>query len=173
MLALAAVGAQGQQIITGDNINDFNAVTLTGRMSVEMIPADKPAVTMELHGINPKQVTWGVTGSSLDIRMKPATPRDGALIVKIYYREVQQITANGADVRIPQPLESPMFTAEISTGAKLTAVLDCKDVRLKATGNSAVLIEGRHYRMRSRDLRRPMLFSIAANALSYGIGTLL
>ena len=38
---------------------------------------------------------------------------------------------------------------------------------------SAVLIEGRHYRMRSRDLRRPMLFSIAANALSYGIGTLL
>ncbi|MDR2885184.1 MAG: DUF2807 domain-containing protein [Rikenellaceae bacterium] len=141
-LAVAA-GVRAQQLISGENITDFNTVSLSGQMSVEMIPSDKPAVAMELHGVNPNQVTWGVTGSTLSIKVKPAAAKEGALIVRIYYTKVQSITAVTSDVRIPQPLESVMFSADISSGAKFTAALDCLDAQIKVTGNSAAQIEGR------------------------------
>ncbi len=141
-LLAGVVGAQAQQVIKGEDINDFTSVSLVGSMSVEMLPADKPGVYMELHGIDPGQVSWNVNKGTLAIKVRPAQQKPGALAVKIYYRHLTSLTSNGADVIFKEVLTEDLFAADMTTGAKLTATLDCRDFTLSLTGNSAAQIEG-------------------------------
>lgn len=142
LAVLAGYGAAAQQLIKGEDIEDFTRVSFVGGMSVELIPADKPAVHMELHGVEPGQVTWNVTGGLLTVKVRPAQQKDGALLVKVSYRSLESISSNGADVIFRDTLRSEMLTVDATTGAKLSGVLDCRDLQLRLTGNSAAQLEG-------------------------------
>jgi hypothetical protein len=143
ILAATVFAARGQQMINGENIADFNAVNLSGQMSVELIPADKPAVEMELHDFDSNRLTWGVTGTVLNIRVKPSGSKGGTMLVRIFYRSVQSLAVSAADVRIGEPLRSVMLDVDLSAGARLGAALECVDVKVDATGNSAAQFTGR------------------------------
>lgn len=143
-LLAATTCVKAQQVIKGQGVGDFKEVTLVGNMGVELRQADAPGIEIELKDVDAKQVSWSVGNQGLNVRYRPMSIKTGGYVkVKIYYRSLESVSTNGAEVMIADEVRSGMFTADITSGAKFTGKFDCVDLQVHLTGNSAAQIEGK------------------------------
>ncbi len=141
ILLAGSFGARAQQVICGAQLNEFKSVSLIGNMSAELVRSDTLGVCMELVELDPKYITWSVSGGTLTIKSRPLQ-KNSMLKVKIFYTEMESLALNGAEALFSTPVTARAFTAALSSGAKLVASVDCFDIDLKLTGNSAAQIDG-------------------------------
>lgn len=143
VLALFGVTAQAQQNIHSENISEFNAIELSGKMVVELIPASTSMVDITLHNSQPNKLEWKVEDGVLSIRLKPGGGTASSADVQIHYNaSISQIKVAEASLKVHEVLESPMLDIDLSAGATLTARVEGMDLSLKATGNSAANLTG-------------------------------
>ena len=133
-----------QQTIRSDKISWFNTVALTGNMVVELIPADTSKINIELKDTDITKLEWGVTDSTLSVKLRPVngTSKKGSATVVICYQVLDNLRVSGAEVKTVDTVEGGVMQFDLSSGAKLTAAVNCKDMELKLSGNSVAQISG-------------------------------
>ena len=63
--------------------------------------------------------------------------------LRIYYRELDMLDINGADVRLANAVTEPMFDLTVSGGVTFEAEFDVRDLKVEVTGKSLLKLTGR------------------------------
>ena len=143
-LGAAAQGGQGsRQSIKGHDLDKFSAVSLSGRLNVEIIPSGKDSISITLYDTELDKLKWNVSKDVLSVTLKPLPAGKGGADVKIYLAQPPlTLISAGADVLIREKMKSLTCAMTISNGAKLTAAIDCTDFELSISGASIAAITG-------------------------------
>lgn len=140
---LLTVNTVSAQSVRSESVSDFATASFTGKVSVELIPADENKVEIALENTDANNLVWGVSNGTLSIRLKSGGGRSpGRATVKVYYKALASIRLNGADAITKGVWEGDMLSVELSSGAALTAEASCLDMEIKATGNSIAQFSG-------------------------------
>lgn len=140
---LSAICSYGQQSIASDRVDPFNALTINGNVSVELIAADANSIDIMLYDADITKFKWLVKNGSLNISLGSGgkgTPRAEA---KIYYADtLSYISISGGQIAARTPLEGIALRVDMTGGASAALQFDMLDVEISATGNSAAEFSG-------------------------------
>ncbi len=143
ILTLTLNAANAQQLIRGEKISDFHSLNVSGKVTVELVKAAENAVTIELSGTDPTRLEWGVQSGVLNLKLRPTPGGQGSAKVKLAYRDLDAIKANGGDLMFVDTLSARMLTIDLSGGAKFSATIDAVDLEMKVAGNSVAELKGK------------------------------
>jgi len=140
----AQAPAQPKQTrLRSDAMDNFSKVTLSGKLNTEFIPSGKDSITITLIDSELDKFKWNVTNDELSASLRPSSGGRGRAEIKIYYaKPIASINGLGSDIFIQQSFKSQMLVLSVSAGGKLTAAVDCLDLELNASGNSAASLTG-------------------------------
>ena len=140
--AVATVSAQ-QTRIHADQMERFSRISLSGKLNVEFIPSGKDSLSITLTDSNVDKFKWNVDKEELSMSLRPSSGGKGSAEIKLYYTQpVGAIAVSGSDVLIRDALKSSILSLNVGGGGKLTAQLECLDLDLAVSGNSAVSLTG-------------------------------
>ncbi len=131
------------QKIVGDDVSDFRAVSLSGKFTAEFVHGDKPGLTIEGANLEVTRVEWGVTNGVLSVKLKPGSKVNENIRVTVVYQELETIKLNGGDAFIRDTLSAMMFDLELQGASKFSGTVDCSDISIVASGNSAATVSGK------------------------------
>jgi len=150
LCALAATASAQQPVqspqqtrLRSDAMDKFSKLTLSGKLSVELIPSGRDSITINLIDSELSRFKWNIADNELSASLRPSPGGKGRAEIKIYYAApIVSVVSSGADVLIGQPLKCKLLAMAISGGGKLTAAVECADLELSASGNSAASLTG-------------------------------
>lgn len=131
-----------QQSIKSENVSDFTNVDLSGKLCVEMIPAQQNSIEVELIKAEITKFKWTAVDGTLTIALRPSQSSEAKAIVKIYYKTLNEISVSSSEVIFNEPVVSNLMAIKLSSGATVTAKVDCMDLEIEASSNSAIACSG-------------------------------
>ena len=133
-----------QQIVKAERVGDFMSAVFSGKISVELIPADENTVSIELHDTDISRLDWGVSNGTLSVKLKPGggSSSAGSASVKVYYRTLDNLSLNGAEAITQGALTAEILTIDLTAGAKLTAAVQATDFTMRVANNSVAQLNG-------------------------------
>ena len=146
LLAVCTV-SRAQQVIRSENINTYNALEFTGKVTVEMTKAQNNNSTIEITLVETDagRLDWGVRADgTLYVRLRPnASNSRAAAEVKLSYNAFKSLKASGAGVVFGDVVEAGILDIEVSSGGTFSGEVDVQDVSFRVTGNSAADVKGK------------------------------
>ena len=141
LICLAAVicntaAAQGQELTF--ELDAFSTLRVAGNLSVEIKPQQLgkgPSMTVRLNGNDAKSFVWSNRSDRLAVKMNYPVKGDKAVLTTII--------ADGADVIASSDAYSKMLDVIVKGGSNLNADIDCKDLKVKVTGESVAILSGK------------------------------
>ncbi len=143
MLAIAST-ASTQEIIKSTEIGDFQTITLTGKLAVELVPSPVNGIEVALYESAADRFRWSVNGAGeLSMSLRPTVGKKSRADVRILYNaDLQDITANETRLTATEYIETHCIHIGLSGGASANLAIDAKDLELEVKGNSAATIKG-------------------------------
>jgi hypothetical protein len=142
MLVMAGV-ATAQEIIKSTEIGDFQTITLTGNLIVELVPAEANGIEVNLYDSAADKFRWNVKDGVLAIALRPTVGQKPRAEVRIHYKSaLQVVSATESRLTSAKPIKAHCLRIELSSGASASLDIDVQDLELEARGNSAVAIKG-------------------------------
>ncbi|MDL2320054.1 DUF2807 domain-containing protein [Alistipes sp. OttesenSCG-928-B03] len=142
LFLFATVSLHAQQIIKSDQVADFHAVSVSGNINVELIPAAENSVDIQLYDSDIKKFKWSVSNGTLSLSLRPTSGAKARADVRVYYKGALQ-NISVVDARVTaMDLISHTLRISVAGGANFTADLDAQDLELEVTGNSVALVSG-------------------------------
>ena len=137
--------AAAQEMIKSKEIGDFQAVTLSGNIAVEFIPANANSIDVSLFESAADKFRWSVSADGvLSIALRPTVGKNSRAEIRIYYKAaLQRITASEARLIATKPIEAHCLRVDLTGGASANLAIDAKDLELNTKGNSAAAITGK------------------------------
>lgn len=143
MAALATAAAaqvMAQRTVSADNIGDFDALKLSGKMNVELIAADTTGIALELLDTDTRNLSWGIENGRLSITLRPV--KNARADVKVYYKSLDYIAVSDASVTAADTLRSPMLDITAGSAAKVELAAVCSDIAASLSGSASVKLSG-------------------------------
>lgn len=148
LICLAAVicntaAAQGQELTF--ELDAFSTLRVAGNLSVEIKPQQLgkgPSMTVRLNGNDAKSFVWSNRSDRLAVKMNYPVKGDKAVLT-VYCDGITTIIADGADVIASSDAYSKMLDVIVKGGSNLNADIDCKDLKVKVTGESVAILSGK------------------------------
>jgi len=143
-ISIVVASAQEKRTqIRSDRMEKFSKVSLSGKLSVELIPSGKDSLSIVLTDSELDKLKWSVTKEVLSVSLRPTPGGKGKAEVRIYYSQpIDAVTVSGSDVLFRERLKNKMLSFTVGGGGKLTAQAEALDLELSASGNSAVSLTG-------------------------------
>lgn len=139
----AVTALQAQQTIKSDGFENFRAVSLSGKINVELIPGDTNRIDVTLHETDLKRFKWSVSEGVLSANLRPTSGRDAHATIRLQYATpLREITVTGANLTTTEYVESDMLKISVSGGASANIDVETLDLELNVTGNSMVMLKG-------------------------------
>lgn len=142
VLMLMSTMLFAQQSIKSENVSDFTNVSLSGKLCVEMIPAQQNSIEVELIKSEITKFKWTSVDGTLMLSLRPSQSSEATAIVKIYYKAINEISVSGSEVIFNEPIISNLLAIKLSSGATVTANVDCMDLEIEVSSNSALVCSG-------------------------------
>ncbi len=145
LTVLFGFAANAQQTIQSDKMDAYNAIEITGNVTVEMTKAsDKSSIEIKLNNTTIDKLDWGVKNGTLFVRLKPNVGNSGANAeVKLAYNPFNRLKVSGANVAVQDTVKSLMLDVDVSAGGTLGLnYLDVADLLINVNGNSVANIGG-------------------------------
>ena len=134
---LAAVYSYGQQSIASDQVEAFNAMSVSGNISVELVEAGSNKVDIVLYDADITKFKWGVKNGTLNLSLSGGGKTIPRAEAKIYYADtLQYVSVSGGQITARQPLAGVAMRVDLSGGASAALQFDMLDLELNCTGNS-------------------------------------
>lgn len=133
----------GQQTISSENISEFNAISLNGNISAQLIKSDTNKIDIILTDVDINKFKWNLKSGTLNVDLNSGPRGKGHADVKIHYAgPINAISVSGGELITPEVIESNMLRFSVNGGAKVTAKFEVMDLDANITGNSVVLLSG-------------------------------
>ncbi|GHU99978.1 hypothetical protein FACS1894159_04900 [Bacteroidia bacterium] len=134
--------------ISSAQLSDYSKLSLIGPLNVEWILADSNIVDIRLSDVDMPYLKCGVEQDQLTISLKPRLGKSKTDQqkgeVKIYTSHaVPIITVMGSTLLMPNTYSRSARTINVGGGGKVSGQLDCMDMELNVSGNSAVVFTGK------------------------------
>lgn len=143
--ALVCVSMQlsAQQTVNSGNVGDFNSLSVSGNMNVELILSDQNRLDIQLFDSDVSKLRWGVENNKLSVSLRTSLTNSKARAeVKIYYKAIDELTVSGAQVTSQEVITSDMMDIKVINKGGLIVELKCMDLNVSATGISIVQLKG-------------------------------
>jgi len=124
-------------------IDDFDELSVTGLIEVELMQGDKPGITIISEGITMDKIVTENDGRRLKISMKPGFYRDVHVAVKLTYTYLSSIRLQaGAALYSAYIIHSDRLEIRAGSGSKIDAELDVASVSIKVGEGSRAILSG-------------------------------
>lgn len=142
-LLISTALSYGQQTISSENITEFNAVSLNGNITAELIPSDTNKIDIILTDVDINKFKWNIKSGALNVNLNSGPKGKGHADVKIHYTgPLSEISVSGGELSSPEVIESNMLRFVVNGGAKVTLDFNVMDLDANITGNSVTLMSG-------------------------------
>jgi hypothetical protein len=142
MVVMTTVFAQNSTI-TIDKLDPFKELQVNGKIELFITnnPNSSQSMTIDANGNDPNQVKWWNTEGVLQIRFSPKS-KEQPVIIRLNAHSLETIDVQVASVTIEGVWSGSLLTANLATGAKFTATIECKDLKVSMQTAAAAHISG-------------------------------
>jgi hypothetical protein len=143
-LALLAetVSINAQNRITID-LDDFNSLSVSGRIDVELIPSDSKEMSITSKNGQPDEVNVENKEGELKIKIRPKFNKNDIISVKLPYRSLIRIESlAGAVINSARDIEVEDLELNVATGGKIELSVKAKNITARITQVSDIILYG-------------------------------
>jgi hypothetical protein len=141
---VVTISAMSQnQTVTVDKLDPFGKLQVNGKIElfVTIDPEAEQSMRVEMNENDPTLLKWWVTEGALQIKFSPKS-KGQPVKIRLNCRTLESIDVQVASVTIEGTWASKMLTANLATGAKFSAEISCKDLRVTMQSGATALIKG-------------------------------
>ncbi len=144
LLFSMVVNASAEEVVQSLKIGDFQKITLSGNINVELIPANENAIEAKIYESLADKFRWNVNDSgTLEVSMKPTVGSNSRADVRIYYKgALHEVRTNQANVMSTHAIQANCLRVEVVGGGNAGLKIDAKDLEVDVRGNSAASFSG-------------------------------
>ncbi|MBQ8863172.1 MAG: DUF2807 domain-containing protein [Rikenellaceae bacterium] len=145
LIALAAFSAaHAQDAIDIDQMDGFHSIRITGNLSVEIVATPhNPAMHVDLMGNDVKRFDWSIKDSVLNISFSVNSKSNATKLTVWTNTPIRGMVVRRADVQLNLLRPTLLCDVTLREGARLTAMVDCMDLRLSMFGRSVAEVYGK------------------------------
>lgn len=126
------------------NLKDFNSLSVTGKMRVELYKSDSPSVLLEISGTSEDNIITEIKDSTLSLRLKTDTDKNAVIKVKVYYTALSEISVAANTLLIsPETFVQEHVSFNARHGAKIELDLELKSLSADVTQGSILVFTGK------------------------------
>ncbi len=142
IIFLSLFNAKAQNIETRET-GDFTSFSVMGKIRVEIYPSAKDSLVLEAEGATTDYIITEPDDGELNIRLKTNIPKDARITVRLYYKDLDKITAaSNALILSPDTLKAESMTFEVKSGAKMELTLNMKSIIAEAKQGAILVFYG-------------------------------
>lgn len=142
LASLLTLGSFAQHTLSSDDMADFSAVHVQGKIVMTIVAAEQAVLSAEVtNAEDANRFSWYVKDNCLYIKLSRGLKDVPNASVRLAVPSLETLTVVDANVTI-EPFEAPLFELDASAGADVVMNLTCSDIAVKAVGNSTVKING-------------------------------
>ncbi len=144
MLVLGAFSSvNGQNRIT-INLDDFNSLSVSGGIDLELIPSDSREMSITALNGKPEEVGVDMKDGELTIRIRPRIEKEDITKVKLPYSKLNKISVSaGAVVNSARDLQADDLQLTANSGGKIELGVNAKNIDAKVIQVSDIILYGK------------------------------
>ena len=125
-------------------LDHFDAVSVTGDISVTLVKGDSPSALIETDGIDADEITLYVKGKTLKIQLIEGLFKDFDRVeITLTYNHLRAIRSSaGASVRTSGPITGDELNLRASSGGQLFAEVDVNAIEASASEGGVLTVSG-------------------------------
>lgn len=126
-------------------LKEFDRISVFGNMDVDLIKSDSFNVKISAQGANLEEITSIVDGMELKIRMVSDLFSDAQVTVRVYYKELREISATGgACIHSDMLIKIDNLELKAGSGGEIYLWnVDINSLEAKVTKGSVILVSGK------------------------------
>lgn len=143
--ALCSVSAYEPLPLDIDKMDGFHTIRINGNLCVEVLSTQaNPAMHIEMMDNDPRRFDWSVKDSVLNISFSANSKSRTTPMLTLWSNSpVKQLSVSRADVKFPSTMAVTLLDISLKEGARLSAEVECLDLRLNMKGSSVAEIDGK------------------------------
>lgn len=140
---LLAGGAGAQNKISVGIDQPFDVIESNGKIElfVTIDPSRPASMDIDMNGNDHNLLNWEVREGTLHMKYPPKN-KSLPVIIRLNCHRLSGLTLSASSVTVETAWEAPMVTIGMSSYAKLTAGIRCKDIRAITQTNSTAILRG-------------------------------
>ncbi len=141
IITAIAVSAQDSAVVS---LPAFTGISAVGKMRVELYHSDLNSALIKVVNTAPGNVITEVKDSCLSIRLKTDTDKSAVILVKVYYKELKELTVAANTLLVsPETILSPEMSFIARSGAKMELDLDITDLKAEVKQGAILVFTGK------------------------------
>ena len=124
-------------------LKNFNSLYVNGNIKVEIYPSDSPGIGLVVKNTSPDNIVYEIKDFTLNLRLKTNTPKDADVIIKVYYKILNEIfVTSGAFVISDIPIKGKAITFIARMGGKIDLQINMSSLEASVSLGSVVTVSG-------------------------------
>jgi len=125
------------------NLDDFDALLVSGRIDVELIPSDSREMSITSLNGQPEEVSVDFANNELKIKVRPKIDKDDVISIQLPYKSIKKIESlAGAVINSARDLEAEELELIAAAGGKIELSVQTKSIHAKVAQVSDIVLYG-------------------------------